>query len=499
VFSPVSAHAQFTPVALGGRVLIGSLIDQFEGTASWILLKAEGTGNAIVGRAGAELRLSIQNLGVLLDDQRTKLLSEFGPELRQVFIEMNRLISSVDELSNQAGNIAELAALDLDAMLNRIKFLTDKKYFYINSIKGYTLLSSSTRHVLVVRGIGIGLKDPQHHCDTRFVIGTGGNRVEVPSLNFINGPDQFTVSITIPDDLVRSHFKEEDLSILPAEIRCTMTTRRLFGTHTDNYIVPMSLLLLPNVAGHLTIQEYRKTPLALTGEVKSKAFGKAYGRTDCSHDHPCIYQELNACVVANQQIVAVQYECNGACGWSTSVRRRELLQAEAVSKEACVAEIAADLHKPAEEVRRIIASPVVFGYNPVKSRYDNCWIERSKNHVYVPDYDIQSDKKCASLYRSYDAEAQTTFTYHVMYQELARGTERNEIKNIDLRYGVPIIQKLDKDNADCTFSASGLITATNQRIDGTQTSLGLSTAYPLRLLSGDRVGGVCTLTFELKP
>jgi hypothetical protein len=252
--------------------------------------------------------------------------------------------------------------------------------------------------------------------------------------------------------------------------------------------------LLPKVAGHLTIVEYRQGANVLTGDTQTKNVGKTWRREECSLDRPCFFEDRNACVADNERITNVVYECDGtACGWSTSSRRREYNAAVAAERERCIAMEAGRLRVTVEEYKAGFQHPRIGAL--LQRAMDECAGRRAENVVYLPDYDLHTDNKCAAVFRRYDADAPLTITYKLEYKTLSRGTEEHTIPNIDLTYGETITVALDPGNERCHFEATGLITATNQRVQINQQS-GIG-AKPVRLVSNNMVGDRCRAVFQI--
>ena len=120
--------------------------------------------------------------------------------------------------------------------------------------------------------------------------------------------------------------------------------------------------------------------------------------------------------LTNEEIVGVKYECDGACGFCTSVRQRELIAAQNIARPQCLAMIAATLGRTPAQVQLLIS--INSAYGVVLQR---CIDDRTHNHIYDPDYEIRPDKKCASVWRHYDADAVTTVTYLILYQKTKPG------------------------------------------------------------------------------
>jgi hypothetical protein len=474
-------------IALGGHVLVSDLINQFESMADRVIGRAQDAGNAVVGRAGAELRLTTENLSVLIDRQQTTFFDQLRPELQETFRHMNEIISSIQSVENEASNLQELTALDIQESLNRIRFITDRKDFYISSIRGYDMLPSTTNHPLVIRGLGFGFNGK---CDSNLTVGG----VSIPPEDFVRGDDQFTLTVTVPDDAIKDKFDDTKLVSLPANFTCSIARGR------KHYSIRFTVILLPRIAGYLYLSQYVKSDDVPTGSILNKTVSHTWNRDECSVDHPCLLQESETaatCVADDEVIVGVQYQCDGACGFCTSVRQRELIAAQNIARPQCVAQLGASLGRTPAQVQQLIA------FNPAyQVVIQRCIDDRTHNHIYDPDYEIRPDKKCASVWRHYDADAVTTVTYLILYQKTKPGLKlipdpQNPSPNppLQIRYGESLRVPLDPNNPDGSFSATGKVIATNQTIDLNQASGDSGT--PLRVVSVAKVGDHYEAVFAL--
>jgi hypothetical protein len=478
-------------VPLAGAT-VSSLIDKFDEMARRIVRLAGEAGNGMVGRAGEELRLSIANLNILLDDQREKAFEDLDVELQQAFRELNAVIASVNGLSTQVADLEEIGVLDVHVLLSRMP-LVERQSFLVQSVRGYTLLPTRTDHALKIRGIGFGLGDPNQKCAITFNV----DGTEVTAQNFVLGPDRYTLTIHVPDELVRGRFDVANPRHVPVVFTCKINERRFFRSVERRYDIPFDLVLLPEVPGSIVISQWVRSDAEPSGDILSKPIRVTWNRNSCTVDHPCImgggtaYQK---CVADNEQIVGVRYECDGACGFATSLRRREHAQAIAAATPGCINETARARNITPEEARDRIARPRIAAIERVL--FNRCIDDRTHNYLYAPDFEIQSDKKCAEGFRRYDADVPTTITYQVDYQRLSRRTLMRDSEPIPLKYGQPIVVDLDPSNHPaCSFRASGKVTFTNALIDINQVSGG--SAQPLKLVSAAEVGGHCQLTLRL--
>lgn len=462
---------------------IGKLLEKFEEVATRLLQRGESTGNALIAKAGDEIHVATQNLGILLDDQREKLFDDLAVEQRGIFIELNKIIEGVSSLGTTVTNVEELAALDLQDLLNRIP-LIESKDFYVRSIGGLTMNYNSGGRTVTLRGLGFGFDDSNRKYEVS--ISVAGK--DVPLTSFVR-PDTFTLQFTVPNDSLESLFQEEAVAHAPVLFKTKISKKGSGADWTKvEYGINFNLLLLPKKAGWVTLTEMVKTEAVPAGETKTKTAAREF--SSCKPDHPCDWNE-RVCVNDNERIVGVRYDCGGSqCGFCYSLRGRERKAAMEKLKPVCESEI--------NETIKSLSGPIKKAVENNKAQFiEACAANKTKGMEYFPDYDLEEGGRCARVYRHCDGEKSTTPIYYIDYRELKAGYEPKTQGPFLISYGKELIVELDPRNKDCSFVVSGKVTVTNQDINlDSATAIG---ATPFRLKGAPKVGDHCRATFELRP
>lgn len=491
------AQLGIVEIPLAGKV-VSSILTQFEAMATRLINLAGDTGNGLIGQAGEEVHLQIADFGIMLTGQQDKLFEQLDPSMRNALIELNGLVSSVNNLSTQASYLEQFASLDIQTVLNRIP-LTHHQEFLVKAIRGYTLTSADNRQLTVI-GLGIGLGETGQGC----VLGMTIDGTPLPSDALQPGPDEFTLTVNIPPNVIANRFDPIRIVHLPVTLTCDLRHHGQSQKHNVNF----DLLLLPITPGTMQLTEFIDTPEPDGIHHDPAMIRKTYGPQDhCDPDNPCIMDgssdAYTKCLQDNQQIVDVRYECltidpasGNACGFSTSFRRGDFNAAVARETPVCQQLAAASLHETVTQLLQQMQYAVGIGVLG-KTMIDRCVDDRAHNFLYAPDYQITNDNHCASVWRRYDsADAPgVVITYYIDYQQLKNIPEPHTLDPIPLKYGEDIVVSTSEGNQRCDFEAKGLVIFTNQTINIDQGSA--IHGYPLSLISSSVVGNRCQLTFRL--
>lgn len=491
------AQLGIVEIPLAGKV-VSSILNQFEETATRLINLAGDTGNGLIGRAGEEVHLQIADFGIMLAGQQDKFFEQLDPSMRNALIELNGLVTSVNNLPTQASYLEEFTSLDIQAILNRIP-LTHHQEFLVKAIRGYTLTSANNRQ-LTITGLGIGLRETGQGCVLGFMI----DGVPIASDALQPGPDEFTLIVSLPENVIANRFDPIHIIHLPVTLTCDLHRRG----HSQRHEVNFDLLLLPINPGTMQLTEFIDSTEPDGIQHDPLMIRKTYGPEDhCDPDHPCIMDgssdAYTKCVQDNQKIIGVRYEClvidlaNGnACGFSTSFRRGDFNAAVVRETPPCQQLAAASLHVTVAQLLQQL--PYGLGIGVIgRSLIDRCVDDRAHNFIYAPDFQITGDNHCASVWRRYDSATApgVIITYYIDYQQMKKVSQTHTLDPIPLKYGEDIVVSTSEGNQRCDFEARGLVIFTNQTIDINQGSA--IHGYPLSLISSSLVGDRCELTFRL--
>jgi hypothetical protein len=473
-------------ITLTGKTL-SKIIKDFEDSASRILQQAEVTGNGLIFRAGEEINVATRNLGLLFDDQRAKTFDQLDAHLQQPFITVRDLIRSVNSLNEQSARLAELAVIDVQALLDRIPFLRAKN-FYVYSVRGLTLDGSPGNKRVKITGYGFGFSDGAVRYDVHAKV---GNR-ELPAVNLRRETTNELI-LDIPSEFVLPLFQPATVSHVPVVLTSSITRKGTFGwKHVGDYSFGVNLMLLPRDAGSVAITQFVSGALVPTGPMKTKVLTTSVDH--CRPDHACAWHD-STCVAENEKITAVRVGGSGAANFCTEARATNVNAIITRERPRCEAE--ANVKYPGADWRsRLILRPAYV---------DRCLRAKYIGHEYEADYELSEGDKCVTVYRSCTADAPATVIHYIDYLTLGPSTEKLPALVFPLRYGENLVVVLNERNKSCSFVIDGQITVTNAHFSEDQQSAlpsatdNAAIGGPLKLVASAVVGNRCRLTFQLVP
>jgi hypothetical protein len=301
-----------------GRGLIGDLagsaitgmtvkdaLKHFEGIVNHTLATASTEGDAKLARAANELEMATKTLSAVFDEKYDKAIRDLSEHEQKLFVHLVELEKQIGQGLRDIKRTQELVNLDLIEFTNRIPLL-DKVPFYVSSINGIAVSQAEAQHELEVVGIGFGYGDGHTAQNTDLLI----DGKSLPPSAFRRKSAKELV-ITIPRSILEGHYKERELSFIPAKFQVTTKSNRIFGSD-GHFSVDMLLIALPKFAGSVNIEEsvivMSPGPQHTYDLVKNVAKSSPQLPNDWSQPWTCPPD----CVIDS-----VEYLCEGGgCNWS---------------------------------------------------------------------------------------------------------------------------------------------------------------------------------------
>ncbi len=386
------SYSQFAipTIAFAGKT-VKDIINELENSGNRLMQNAQTAGNNVASKFGNEILVATQNINYYFGQNIDKTFNNLKIEEQNLFVEINKIIDQFNNLNQTITTVSELTNLDLIEFTNRINLLTRKVDYYISSVNGTTVINSDAGYLLSITGLGFGLTDSRQKYNTTVYV----NNKLLP-VTSIDLTQRRQMRLNIPNVLIKPLFNDNKIVFIPVKIISEITKPvGIFGwsTSTSKYETNFNLVLLPTIAGEISVSEITATRI-LDDQVLTQSISRSF--QGCKTDQPCEMIESWSCN-QNQKIVGVRYACAGQCGWS---------------------------------------------YNKRKGGYD-------------PDYDILNDGTSVTVYRHLDGENPTTVTYYIDYKNYRSDYKTIDNGTIQLKYGDPFDIILNIDNSDCNYSIVG--------------------------------------------
>jgi hypothetical protein len=302
-------------VLLGGKILLGSILDDFDEKLQRLIDRAIQGQRLAVAQAGSELQLGIANLRVMLADLLKKTFDELTQQQQQLFHWLNKALDRIERMKDPFRAMSELNILDARVLVGKIQaaFGKEQEDFYISSIRGITLAFQENDYRVSVSGLGIGFAGNEPRCSVDILV--DGEELDPFT---IKQEENNRVDVRIPAQMLEKKFKTDKYGGAKFTVRSAIT-RKNEKTKTDEtkvYSVTATLLLLPKAAGEVEVEEMiEKKGWGDKKETKSITLTRATPgeRAERIEEWRC---------ADNQTIVDVRYECNHPrSGWSYPLRK----------------------------------------------------------------------------------------------------------------------------------------------------------------------------------
>ncbi|GJD90950.1 hypothetical protein BHAOGJBA_4494 [Methylobacterium hispanicum] len=432
-----AAQALFEPLAIaGGGIVASKLIDQAESRANQVIDRGAQRGDALLSKVGNELRVATRNLEIAIGDQRDKTLKDISPAFQKITDEIDGLIDAANRAPGTAADIAEVANLNLIEFTNRLSFLSRKVDFWISSVSGLSQIHGLDDYKIKIRGVGFGHAPNEEVRTLR--VSVNGKELPAGAVTPVGGTD---TQVVIPNEMLASLFKENDLAHVPIELTAGITKPRecwhcfvTKPTETKTYSVSLKLLLLPKIAAVVTGAQ------TLTSKVEGD-----------EEFHTVIPHQTSGCATKRP------------CPWTERIS------------------LAND--EIAKRVEHSHAGPGCdFSYP-------------QRFHGAGPDYDIADGGRTVVVYRYADGEQFCSTTHTVRYRKLVDKSEDKLLPSQPISFGKPFSILLDQSNGQCNYRLEAKLST--RKLIYIDSGMSTSTDGYLRRVSSVNEGPRCRVTFEL--
>lgn len=313
-------------VGLGAKLLVGDILNDFEKKAQNLIDRGQQAGDLVVAHAGNELQLRIANLRVMLGVLQKKNFGDLTLQQQKLFQNLNSSLERVQYIVGEVRPISELILLDVRQVVNDTMLVTDKKEFYISSIRGTTVACQDHEYRVEVTGLGLSFDGNEPRCVVDALLDT---KELAPFSSIINQVENNRIVVKIPSKQLNAFFKDDKIATVPFAIRSTITK----SGKSKTYQVKVRLVLLPKSAAQINIEE--------TVENKGWSDKKETKTITLSRTTPGEKEdrvEEWRCA-DNQKIVDVRYECNDPrAGWCYPIRHQTIGDPRGYGKDADIVE-----------------------------------------------------------------------------------------------------------------------------------------------------------------
>jgi hypothetical protein len=311
-FSLSFGQTSIPTVAFTGKT-VKDIINELEQTGRRLMQDGQTAGNGVASKFGNEIFVATQNMDYYFGKNTDKVFTNLKIEEQNLFVELNKMIESFNQLNTNITTVSELTNLDLIEFTNRINLITKKLNYYVSSVKGTTIIYGDADFKIAMTGLGFGLNDSRQEYKT--TVKVNGNAI---AANNIDLTQRRTMVINIPNSVIKSLFQEKKISYLPIVITSEISHKNWIGmTKKETYNTHFNLVLMPSVAGFIIVGE-TTSQRVLDGHNVVQSISRSF--QGCKTDNPCEMVEEWSCSV-NQKITGVRYDCSGQCGWSYNKRR----------------------------------------------------------------------------------------------------------------------------------------------------------------------------------
>jgi len=424
-------------IGLGGKALIGSILDDAEERAKNVVDRARQSGDIVVAHAGAELELTVANLRLMFAEMRDHTFDQLTKSQQRLFLDLNRTLEGIDDLGKPR-ELAELAVLDLEEFVRNVKFAfvgSIGPEFYVSSIRGTTLVEQDHDYEVRVAGLGFGYKVEGQDTVSVVEVEVGGKPLSFASIRQIENQ---LVSVRIPAKKLTDKFKDDAITTVPFKFRVIIAKKSKTRNEPKQYEVIVPLVLMPRFPGSVTIEEF----------VEEKVWSNSQRKTIVLSRNSKSELELREekfTVPQDQRIVKVEYECpDSKAGFAYSVR-----------------------------------------------------LDGVAGRNYEPDYDVLDAGKTALVRRKITSYPMDCF-YHVTYETQTAVSKSVKSDSIRLKYDLPIEVLLAANNRKGNFRVTGTLFDGRKIMLNSETAA-TDKSCPLRLVGIGDAGDRVRATFVLKP
>ncbi len=229
---------------------VSDIVDDFRRTGTALIDQATASGNALISRGANEANVLARNMALQLRDQLDETFDDLDEQRRLFVIEAEAIRRDLAAVKDEAYEIKDTAALDLNALVTSFPFVKDE--FFVQAVRGLAYLPTKSRFELTVLATTLGIQE-NVETQLRVLKGHDGELEPINDVRVDQSRQRFTANISIPNDTFADSFRGAELSIVPITLRfdVTRTTRGLVRSRNTNetFDVPVYLTLYPSLAG----------------------------------------------------------------------------------------------------------------------------------------------------------------------------------------------------------------------------------------------------------
>jgi hypothetical protein len=224
---------------------ISQLLDGFQTTSQSLLDQGAHDSNLLLVQGGNEMQLAIASARAQFGNEMTNQVSQATDGLKPFLVELERFQLSVDELKNNAVDIEDLFALDLQDLP------FSQSYFGIRRVLGTVIVQNKAdSYKIVLRGPHFGVAGAGE--TITYDVKLDGVSLGAPELGA--SPDDAV--FRVPSTLVNDKFQQRILVTIPLQVNISHDTPRRYlvvpGKH-ESITHSFAVSLMPDYAGDMKI------------------------------------------------------------------------------------------------------------------------------------------------------------------------------------------------------------------------------------------------------
>ena len=324
-----AALAQGIASALAGKT-VSDIVNEVRLSGVSLIDQATQSGNALISRAGNESNVLAGNLDVIFKDNMNLTFDRLSEERKAVLIEAEALRRTLAAVTDSAYSFKDSTVLDLNSLVTSLPFVKEK--FFVQSIRGLSYLPQVADFKLQVAATTLGIQEDVSTTVEIFK-GQGEAKKLLPNVIVDQSKQHFFADISIPSDLLKSDFSDNDLVLLPLTIRFNTSRKKgwwIFSTlDRQVYDVPVYVNLFPRKAGTLVSITKKPTYAWVNAGTKSERYvtPNRHCSSHCNGEPTRGGNRIDFAVsggaapykVGYKRLTNARQACvGGNCGWSDS-------------------------------------------------------------------------------------------------------------------------------------------------------------------------------------
>ena len=238
---------------LAGRK-ISDIVNDFRQAGTALIDQATASGNALISRAANEANVLSRNVSLQLRDQLDRTFDDLDDQRKLLVVEAERIRRDLLSLRDDAYEIKDTTALDLNALVSKFPFV--KESFFVQAIRGLAYLPQNSQFQLTVFATTLGIQEDVS-TQLSLHIGHGDDLPVIDDIRVDQSQQRFVAKISIPNDALASSYKEKELSIVPLTLKFKVTKKEGWWIFSREkvvvYDVPIYLTLYPELAARAKV------------------------------------------------------------------------------------------------------------------------------------------------------------------------------------------------------------------------------------------------------